>query len=68
MQAVKIADAYMALSMRGIDHNVSALWEAEIRCVHAVLLKFGEFMQEAKPTGETVMPETFVNRFGKHAQ
>jgi hypothetical protein len=54
-------DEHIVPGMRQIDHNVSALQEAEIICNHEIMLKYGILLQTAIAAGETAMPLAFVN-------
>jgi hypothetical protein len=54
-------DEHIVPGMRQIDRNVSALREAEIRCTHKIMLKYGIVLQTAIAAGETAMPLAFVN-------
>ena len=47
--------------MRQIDHDASAFREAEIRCTHAIMLKYGILLQAATEAGETALPLAFVS-------
>jgi hypothetical protein len=61
VQASAEVDEHIVPGMRQIDHNVSALREAEIRCMHEIMLKYGIVLQNAIAAGETAMPLAFVN-------
>ena len=47
--------------MRQIDHDASALREAEIRCTHSIMLLYGILLQAVTEAGETALPMVFVN-------
>ena len=46
VQASVQVDEHIVPGMRQIDHDVSALREAEIRCTHAIILENGILLQE----------------------
>ena len=53
-------DEHIVPGIRQIDHDASALREAEMRCTHALMLKYGIMLQSATEAGETAMPVAFV--------